>query len=219
VAYYQYNRKDAGIYGGYVSYKILKFMNSMIEKKYIPSLSLKIGAIVLAGFLVLSLPVASVREDTGNGVGTTGGTGSGVGTTGGTGSGVGTTGGTGSGVGTTGGSGSGVGTTSSTSGVSVNTKIDNPLGSGITDLPTFINVIISFVLLIAIPIIVLAVIYAGFLFVTSGGNSEKLKKAKTTLLYTLIGAALLLGAFVIAKAIKGTVDCLGDNTSCTSIKN
>ena len=97
------------------------------------------------------------------------------------------------------------GTPSSTSGVSLNTRIANPLGSNITDLPTFINVIVSFVLLIAIPIIVLAVIYAGFLFVTAQGNSEKLKKAKTTLLYTLIGAALLLGSFVIAKAIQGTV--------------
>jgi hypothetical protein len=91
-------------------------------------------------------------------------------------------------------------------GVSINTKIANPLGPNITDIPTFINVIVSFVLLIGIPIIVLAVIYAGFLFVTAQGNSEKLKKAKTTLLYTLIGAALLLGSFVIAKAIQGTVN-------------
>jgi hypothetical protein len=97
------------------------------------------------------------------------------------------------------------GTLPSTNGVSLNTRIANPLGSNITDLPTFINVIVSFVLLIAIPIIVLAVIYAGFLFVTAQGNSEKLKKAKTTLLYTLIGAALLLGSFIIAKAIQGTV--------------
>lgn len=104
-------------------------------------------------------------------------------------------------------------------GVNINSKIDNPLGSNITDLPTFINVIISFVLLIGIPIIVLAVIYAGFMFVTAAGNSEKLKKAKTTLLYTLIGAALLLGAFVIAKAIQSTVNCLGDNTTCSQIKS
>ena len=64
----------------------------------------------------------------------------------------------------------------------------------------------NFVLFIGVPIVALAIIYSGFLFVTASGNSEKLKKAKSALLYTLIGAALLLGSLVIANSIKGTVD-------------
>lgn len=91
------------------------------------------------------------------------------------------------------------------SGVKVNTGIVNPLG-GVGDLPSFIEMIINFVLIVGVPIVALAIIYSGFLFVTAGGNSEKLTTAKKTLLYTIIGAALLLGSFVIAKAIKGTVD-------------
>ena len=57
--------------------------------------------------------------------------------------------------------------------------------------------------------LVLAVIYAGFLFVKAQGNSGELEIAKNALLYTVIGGALLLGAFVIATAIKQTVNDIG----------
>jgi len=88
----------------------------------------------------------------------------------------------------------------------VTTKITNPLGDKITDIPSFIKAAITVVLTVGIPIIALAIIYTGFLFVEAQGNPEKLTKAKKALLYTLIGAALLLGAFVIANAIGETVD-------------
>lgn len=95
-----------------------------------------------------------------------------------------------------------------TPGVTINSGIKNPLGPGFTDLKSFIEGVLNFFLLIGIPIITLAIIYSGFLFVTAQGNSEKLKKAKQTLIYTLVGAALLLGCFVITHAIQGTVDQL-----------
>jgi len=88
----------------------------------------------------------------------------------------------------------------------VTTTISNPLGDKITDIPSFIKAAITVVLTVGIPIIALAIIYTGFLFVEAQGNPEKLTKAKKALLYTLIGAALLLGAFVIANAIGETVD-------------
>lgn len=87
----------------------------------------------------------------------------------------------------------------------INTHIENPLGDSVSDIPSFIEKILRFILTLAVPIVALAIIYTGFLFVTALGNSEKLKKAKQALVYTLIGAALLLGAFVIAEAIQGTV--------------
>ena len=89
----------------------------------------------------------------------------------------------------------------------LNSGIKNPLGdNGPQDIPTFIQTILKVVLTVGVPVITLAIIYTGFLFVQAQGKSEELTKAKKTLLYTLIGAALLLGAFVIAQAIKGTVD-------------
>lgn len=59
--------------------------------------------------------------------------------------------------------------------------------------------------MIGVPIVVLAIIYCGFLFVKAMGNPEEISKAKNALLYTVIGAALLLGCFVLANAIAGTV--------------
>ncbi len=89
---------------------------------------------------------------------------------------------------------------------SITTTIQNPLGDNIKDIPSFIKEVINIVLVVGVPIIVLAIIYTGFLFVKAQGNSEQITKAKDALTYTLIGAALLLGAFVIAEAIGATVE-------------
>jgi len=58
----------------------------------------------------------------------------------------------------------------------------------------------------------LAIIYTGFLFVEAQGSPEKITKAKKALTYTIIGAAILLGAFVIADAIGKTVDEIKSST-------
>jgi hypothetical protein len=91
-------------------------------------------------------------------------------------------------------------------GTNITIEIENPLGNNIDTIPKFIEALIEIVLIIGVPIVVLALIYVGFLFVKAQGNAEELTKAKKALLYTLIGAALLLGAFVIANAIGKTVD-------------
>jgi Type IV secretion system pilin len=81
--------------------------------------------------------------------------------------------------------------------------LTNPINVG--TLTEFIAKILDIVLTLGIPIITLAIIYAGFLFVTAQGNSEKLETAKKTLLYTIIGAAILLGSWILASAIAGTI--------------
>ncbi len=86
-------------------------------------------------------------------------------------------------------------------------KIDNPLKSTST-LPDFIHNILTGVIKIGSPIIVLAVVYCGFLFVSAQGNPEKISEAKRALLYTLIGAAILLGSWGIATLITSTVTAL-----------
>jgi len=53
--------------------------------------------------------------------------------------------------------------------------------------------------------VTLAIVYAGFMFVAAQGNPEKINQAKKTLLYTVIGALVLLGAQVIAKVIESTI--------------
>lgn len=75
-------------------------------------------------------------------------------------------------------------------------------------IPDLIKNILQGALTIGIPVIALAIIYCGFLFVFARGNSEKLGKAKDALLYTLIGAAILLGSWAIATMIQSTVTAL-----------
>ncbi len=86
-------------------------------------------------------------------------------------------------------------------------KICNPITTN--TIQEFIKTLLEGVLKVGIPVVALAVIYCGFLFVSARGNSEKLTKAKDALLYTLIGAAILLGSWAIAKLISATVTGLG----------
>ena len=85
-------------------------------------------------------------------------------------------------------------------------QISNPLASkGINSISGLIETFLKGALRVGIPIIALAIIYCGFLFVAARGNSEKLTKAKDALMYTLIGAAVLLGSWAIAQLISETV--------------
>jgi len=88
-------------------------------------------------------------------------------------------------------------------------KICNPLGDNVNTLPDLIKKIVEGVLLIGIPIIALAVVYSGFLFVFARGNPEKLNTAKETLTVTLIGASVLLGSWAIANIISTTITSIG----------
>jgi hypothetical protein len=81
--------------------------------------------------------------------------------------------------------------------------ICNPITTNnINDL---IKTLLEGVLKIGIPVVALAIIYSGFLFVSARGNSEKLGEAKKALTYTLVGAAILLGSWAIAELISNTV--------------
>ncbi len=64
-------------------------------------------------------------------------------------------------------------------------------------------------------VVVLFIIYSGFLFIKAQGDTTKLTAAKNTFLYTVIGAAILLGATVLSNVIKGTVDGLQEGSSET----
>jgi hypothetical protein len=97
------------------------------------------------------------------------------------------------------------GTTNSNQTPPVVTTLDNPLGGGVNDIPSFIQLLLKIVFTVGVPLVALAIVYSGFLFIQAQGNDAKLKKAKATLLYTLIGGAILLGAWIIASAIQGTV--------------
>jgi hypothetical protein len=89
------------------------------------------------------------------------------------------------------------------------TLLQNPLqAAGIENIPQFVETILNIALQIGVPLIALAIIYSGFLFVAAQGNPDKLKKARQAFLWTMVGAAVLLAAVAIAQAIGGTIEQL-----------
>ena len=78
----------------------------------------------------------------------------------------------------------------------------------ITSFSGFVNALLDIAIAVGTPIIALVIIYSGFLFVTAQGNEEKLRTAKRALLWSIIGAAVLLGSKVIASAIDATISAL-----------
>lgn len=84
-------------------------------------------------------------------------------------------------------------------------RICNPLNENMSNIPVLIKTALEGFVKICIPLIVLGIIYCGFLFISAQGDTEKITKAKNALLYTIIGAAVLLGAWGLAQMISSTV--------------
>lgn len=87
-------------------------------------------------------------------------------------------------------------------------SFQNPLGGGVDTFTELADKIIDFLLVVAAPIVVIMVIWAGFLFMTAGGNLEKVQKGKDTLLWTAVG----VGVLMISKGVTTLlVSILGGN--------
>ena len=83
-------------------------------------------------------------------------------------------------------------------------EIPNPLNT--TSFTELLNRILDFLIEIGMPISAAAIAYAGFLFLTSEGEEDKIKRAKKTLFWTLIGVFIVLASKGFVSVIK---DILG----------
>jgi site-specific recombinase len=83
------------------------------------------------------------------------------------------------------------------------------ISCGIVSIEGLVTAILQILLVIAVPVIVFFIIFAGFSYVTAQGNPEKIKTASRSLTYALIGAVLILGSVALAEIIKGIVTSLG----------
>ena len=81
----------------------------------------------------------------------------------------------------------------------------NPLHSDFDSIPKFIAGALKVVVMIALPIITLFFVVVGYKFISAQGNSGKIDEAKKNFVYVTIGAFLIMGAWVIATLIAGTV--------------
>src|SRR3989344_6600872 len=100
-------------------------------------------------------------------------------------------------------------------GSNITTKIDNPLSAD--TLFCFLKDILDVFLTIGVIIAVLFMVYAGFLFVTARGAEAQLTTAKKAFLGAVIGTAIIMGVWVIAKAIVGTVNAIRDEGAAIDI--
>lgn len=79
--------------------------------------------------------------------------------------------------------------------------IDNPLGET-SDISTLLKNIIDFLIVLAIPISAILIVYAGYLYITSAGNQEKVKTAQKALIWALVGFAIVLIASSVPAIIQ-----------------
>ena len=98
-----------------------------------------------------------------------------------------------------------LGTTSIAFAADCTTGLCNPLNSNFSTIPAFIAGALKVLVIVALPIITLFMVVSGFMFVFARGNSSKLEDAKKNFVYVIIGALLILGAWVIATLIGATV--------------
>lgn len=86
--------------------------------------------------------------------------------------------------------------------------LTNPAPGAGTTLQDFVYLLIDIIQWIALPLLALLIIRAGYLLVSAGGDEKKLASGKTWLVSTLIGVVVVLGAEVIADVIFGTAELL-----------
>jgi hypothetical protein len=69
-------------------------------------------------------------------------------------------------------------------------------------LPKCIELLLNAVVKLAVPIAAIFIMWSGFLFVTAMGDPGKLETAKKTILWSLIGLAIVVGAWALAVAFQ-----------------
>lgn len=83
----------------------------------------------------------------------------------------------------------------------------NPLGSGV-GLMELLTKILKFVIQIGTIVVIFMLVYVGYLFVAAQGKEEKIREARNALLWTIVGALILLGSEAIAEGIRLTAQAL-----------
>ena len=82
-------------------------------------------------------------------------------------------------------------------------EIPDPLKcDGQCDLLGIINKVIDLLKAIAIPVATIMIIISGIQYLTSAGNEERASRARKTLLYTVIGFAIIMSVDFIVGLIQ-----------------
>lgn len=85
------------------------------------------------------------------------------------------------------------------SGAHAQDEFDNPVESG--TFGVLITKLAAIITQVVLPLVILFLILAGAMFVFGRGNPQQITRAKTIFWWTVIGAAIIVGAWAIASAI------------------
>ncbi len=86
--------------------------------------------------------------------------------------------------------------------------LPNPLGANST-FSTVVASVTNFLLIIAVPLVTIMALVGGFQMITAAGNPEKFASGRKTLMYAIIGFAVVILAGGIAQIIQ---NFLGGNS-------
>lgn len=93
----------------------------------------------------------------------------------------------------------------------------NPLGSGTSDIWSFLVKVLQAAAKIGGVVAALAIMWAGFLYVTAQGDEGKITQAHLAFRWAITGTLLMLGATVFADAICQAIkDTAGGSFDCPS---
>lgn len=81
--------------------------------------------------------------------------------------------------------------------------LQNPLK--FKNIEEFVAGTLRAIVMIAIPLITIFLVYAGFKFISARGNPHGLSEAKENFKWVILGAILILSAWVLATLIGGTI--------------
>jgi hypothetical protein len=90
-------------------------------------------------------------------------------------------------------------------------NIPNPTNAGSSIMSVLTAILNNVVMPIAAVAVTMWIIYAGFTFLTAQGKPAEIAKAQQRLLWSLIGAGILLGAATISSVVQNTVSGLLNN--------
>jgi len=84
--------------------------------------------------------------------------------------------------------------------------LQNPIG--VNSISELIVIVVKVIRYIAIPFVVIMIMYAGWLYLWEGakGNAKGLEISKNQLFYIIIGAFIILSAEMIALVISNTLN-------------
>ncbi|MDO8604186.1 MAG: pilin [bacterium] len=98
------------------------------------------------------------------------------------------------------------GTNTNAPATEIKTTLVNPIKAKTFD--EFASAVINAVVKVLMPFVVIAFMISGFLFIKAQGNVEELGNAKKAIMYSLIGAFILLGALGFSQLIGSTISTI-----------